>query len=181
LNAMDLVTQKNMLKETGHAVITSLDHGVHDKAVILVDNEGHYLGDWRNADVEPVRQVIILFNACLRWFETNIHIQLISLFAKEHLRAQEIPALCSSLFDRKLEECEPIQEFSEQQRQYLAELLDKVLHVPDGLKGTFGGLCLALEQLSLKGLKQFQADLFAVGTSDIFNASGEILEERPKI
>lgn len=181
LNAIDLLSKKNMLQETGQSAIGSLDHGAHDKAIILVDHNGHYVGDWRNADVEPVRQVIILFNACLRWFETNIHIQLISLFAKAQLRASEIPVLCSALFDLKLADCAPIREFSDQQREYLEALLAKVLKVPNGLQGTFGDLSLALEHLSLKGLKKFQEDLIALSTSEIFNAAGEILEERPKI
>lgn len=181
LNATDLVTQKNMIKETGSISMSSLDHGFHEKAVILVDENEHYIGDWRSTDVEPVRQVIILFNACLRWFETNTHVQLISLFAKEHLNAKEIPILFSSLFDGQLKDCEPINEFSDQQRHYLDNFLSKVLNVPKGLRGTFGDLSTGLEIFSLNGMKKFQEALIALSSSDIFNSNGELLEERPKI
>ena len=61
-----------------------------EKAVWLVDEEGRYRGDWRTTDAEPIRQILILFNLCLNWFETTIHSQLISLFAQVSLKASDI-------------------------------------------------------------------------------------------
>ena len=37
--------------------------------IILVDDLGYYLGDWRSFDVEGVRQVIMQLDNCLRWLE----------------------------------------------------------------------------------------------------------------
>lgn len=181
LNAMDLVTRKNVIKETAMTQISSLDHGYREKAVILVDEKGHYLGDWRHTDVEPVRQIIILFNACLRWFENTIHVELISIFAKEHVQAAEIPTLFSTLFDRKIKDCAPMKEFSELQQEHMETFLIEILHVSEGLNGTFGNLCNALAKLSLKGIVKFQETLLSLGQADIFGKDGALLEERPKI
>ncbi len=42
-----------------------IDHEREQNAIVLIDEKGYYLGDWRNFDVEGVRQVIMLLNSCL--------------------------------------------------------------------------------------------------------------------
>lgn len=181
LSAMDLVTQKNVVRESAATVASSLDHGFNEKALILVDEDAHYYGDWRSTDVEPVRQVIILFNVCLRWFETNVHVKFISLFARESLNIREIPELLSSIFDMHIEESEPVHEFTEQQRLYLESFLVKVLGVQKGLQGSYGDLSLSLEKFSLDGLTKFREEVNGLSSSGIFDAEGNLIEERPRI
>jgi hypothetical protein len=105
LTAMDLVTQKLLKKELGHTLASSIDHGSNEKAIILINEQGHYMGDWRSSDVELVRQIIILFKACLHWFENNLHTNLISLFAKSDLSIHDISNFHSSIFDVRIKDC----------------------------------------------------------------------------
>lgn len=181
LSAMDVVTQKNLIKEKSGTSISSLDHGFDEKAVILIDEQGHYQGDWRGFDVEPVRQIIILFKSCLRWFETNLHNKLISLFSKKELYKDDIPVLLSSIFDSQISACEPAGEFSAKQKEDLDTLLSKVLGISRGLAGTFNDLNHAFEKEHIQDLTVFRHQLESLRQSDLFDASGQLIEDRPKI
>ena len=85
LSALDLMTQKGLVRKQPNESTLTIDHERMQSAVVLVDEQGYYLGDWRNFDVEGVRNVIMLLNNCLRWFENHLQAKLISLFAKEKL------------------------------------------------------------------------------------------------
>lgn len=183
LTAMDLVTQSNFMKESGSSSISALDHGVNEKAVILVDENGHYRGDWRSSDVEPVRQVIILFKSCVRWFENNLHVQLITLFAKGDLNVGDLSSFFTSVYDVQLAACEPVQELDEKQRQILTDLFVQVFALPKGLQSTFTDLSLALEKQGLDAFADFRKELEELQTSDLFQTEreGKLIEDRPKI
>ena len=181
LTAMDLVTQKELTKELGHIVISTIDHGSNEKAIILVNEQGHYLGDWRSSDAELVRQIIILFKSCLHWFENNLHTNLISLFAKEDLSIIDLPAFNSSIFDIKIQDCEPAQDFNEKQKTDLHDFFYKVLEIEKGLEGTFHDLNQALDRLSIHGMLSFQKEVEDLPFSDIFDEKGRLKENRPRI
>lgn len=181
LSALDLVTQQGFLKKKGTASISSLELNAPERAVIYVDENGYYLGDWHNSDAEPVRKIIIRFKSCLRWFENNLHVQLISLFAKKNLHTKDIPPFLSSVFDVTISECEPAKEFTERQKKYLHDLFLNVFGLEKGLDSTFAELNEALTHLSVYDLKQFQTELESLQDSDLFDASGCLREDRPAI
>lgn len=181
LTAMDLVSQKQLIKELGHTVVDNIDHGTNEKAIILVNEQGHYLGDWRSADAEIVRQITILFKSCLHWFENNLHTNLISLFAKENLSVKDLSAFNASIFDIRIKDCEPAQEFNENQQQNINDFFIKVLGVKNGWEGTFRNLNEALAKLSLEGMLNFQKEVEGLPESDIFDRKGILKEGRPKI
>ena len=180
LTAMDLVTQKKFQKELGHTLASTIDHG-DQKSLILINEQGHYLGDWRSSDAELVRQIIILFKSCLHWFESNLHINLITLFAKEDLTIKDLAAFNSSIFDIKIKDCESAQDFNEKQQENLNDFFIKVLGVEKGLEGTFYDLNHALDQLSVGEMLRFQKEVEALPFSDIFDQTGRLNENRPKI
>lgn len=181
LTAMDLVTQKLLKKELGHTVVSTIDHGSNEKAIILINEQGHYLGDWRSSDVELVRQIIILVKACLHWFENNLHTNLISLFAKEDLSIRDLSAFNSSTFDIRIKDCEPAQDFNEKQQSHLNDFFYKVLGVEKGFEGTFRDLNEALDRLSIRGMLSFQKETEEIASSHIFDEKGCLKENRPQI
>lgn len=181
LTAMDLVTQKQFSKELGSTLVGSIDHASYEKAVILINEQGHYLGDWRSSDVEPVRQIIILFKSCLRWFENNLHTHLISLFAKANLSTQDFPSFNHAVFDVKIRDCEPALEFNEKQKGDLHDFFQKILGVKEGLSGTFRALNQALAALSLADMLRFQEKVEALPLSNLFDERGNLKEDRPRI
>ncbi|MBA3957614.1 MAG: hypothetical protein H0X51_04355 [Parachlamydiaceae bacterium] len=181
LSAIDLVTQKGVQKNQGRSSISLFDSDSGDKAIILIDEQGHYLGDWHHADVDPIRQILIRFKSCLRWFETNLHVRLISLFAKKNLNTKDLPEFISSVFDVAIQDCEPVKEFTERQKSDLNDFFTKVLHVKSGLKSTFRELIQALNKLSVHELNLFQQDIEALKDSELFDEKGALREDRPLI
>lgn len=181
LKALDFVTQKGFVKQNGTTSISSLDVAAAEKGVVLVDNDGNYIGDWHNSDADPVRKIIIRFKSCLRWFENNLHVKLISFFAKSNLHVNDIEPMLASVFDVSIDACEPIKEFTDRQRKDLDDFFHKVLGIKNGLKGTFGELSNALDRLSIPQLEHFRKELESLRLSDLFDKSGKLIEDRPAI
>lgn len=181
LAAIDLVTQKGFVKKKSSSTISVLDNGSGDKAVILIDENGHYEGEWHRSDADPIRQIIIRFKSCLRWFENNLHVRLISLFAKKKLNVKDIPDFISSVFDVAILDSEPVKEFFEKQKRDLNEFFLKVLEMPKGIASSYGELLHALSKLSVEGVEEFQKELTQLAHSDLFDSSGYLKEDRPAI
>ncbi len=181
LSAIDLVSTKNKVLAKGNIQASSMVRGFEEKAVLLIDEEGHYQGDWRIADVEPIRQILILFNWALNWFETTIHSKLIALFSQEALQAADIKPFVSSLFDLTLDQAEPIKDYTDQQRHLLDEFLRHIIRQEKGLQSSFYAIAENLQDLGLKGLSLFYKELLAIGSSEIFDPNGHLIEDRPKI
>lgn len=177
LTATDLVTQENFARCTGEVSISTIDHGINEKAIILIDDQDHYIGDWRSSDAELVRQVIVLFKSCLHWFENNLHISLITLFATEKLTKAQIPSFLSAIGEVAVGACEPALEFNELQRRDLALFFTEVLGIPQGLACTFGEMALALQEKGVDSLAQTLINLVATFIP-LFDAKGELIEER---
>lgn len=181
LNARDLVSQKEFVKESGSTLASNINHGSNDKAIILVNERGHYLGDWRSSDTEAVRHLIILLKSCLHWFEKNLHGQLISLFAKENLSTKDFSEFQNSIFDLKIQESEPVLEFKENQLTILNDFFLKVIGLKKGIEGTYRDLIDALNQLSLDGMLNFKKEIERLPSSDLFDQNGRLKENRSKI
>jgi hypothetical protein len=180
LTAMDLVTQKKLKKVLGNVLTGDIDHG-SDTAILLINEQGHYLGDWRDSDVEVVRQIIILFKSCLRWFENNLHTKLISLFAKKDLSIKDFPKFNKTIFDVKIKDCEPALEFNEKQVSDLNDFFRKILGMEQGLNGTFRDLNKAFEELLVPEMVHFQDLVESLPSSEIFEKNGHLKEDRPLI
>lgn len=181
LSGFDFITQKGFIKKHGHELTTAIDHGRDQKAIILVDETGAYLGDWRNTDVEGVRQVILLLNNCLRWFESNLYVKLISLFAKEDLSHEDIPSFITSALGLRIKDCEPAKDYNEEQRGYLDAFLSKVLGVAKGIESTFGEFGVAMDKLSVSVFLYFTSMLESLGAPELFDHAGYLKENRPTI
>lgn len=181
LSAIDLVTQKGVVKKSGTASLSALELSSNEKAVFLVDEKGHFLGDWHSADVEPIRKIVIRFKSCLRWFENNLHVKLISLFTKKDLHVDDLRPFLSSVFESSIYDCEPVKEFTDRQKKDLDDFFLKVLGLQRGLHSTFAELNHALTKLSAYELSKFQAELESLKDSELFDSAGYLREDRPAI
>ncbi len=181
----DLMTQKGMLKKHLSDSITGIDHERDSNAVVVVDGQGFYLGDWRSADVEGVREVILLLSSCLRWFENTLHLRLMSLFRKETLQATDIVPFLGDLFRLKLSECEPGLEFTQKQKQKVRDFLIEVLDVPTGLDCTFEQLGKHLHRLigenSPVSFESVDQLFSAMQSAGLFDPKGHLIEQRSRI
>lgn len=180
-SSLDIMSQKGLVKKFKEESTFTIDHERNQNAVVLIDEHGYYLGDWRNFDVEGFRGVVMLLNGCLRWFENVLHVKLISLFAKASLSAKDIPAFVHTVFDIKIKESDPAKDFSEKQKSDVHNYLVKVLKVSKGLESTFAEFADGVQKLSLMEFHEFIEQLKALEKSPLFDKSGNLHENRPLI
>ena len=181
LSSLELMTQRGVIKQRTDQSSVMIDHERIQKAVILVDEWGYFLGDWRSFDVEGVRQVIMLLNNCLRWFENNLHINTVSFFAQENLTLKHLPQLINEVFNIEIRQCDPAREFSEKQTRYMEGYLQKVLKVKKGLSSTFAEFAETMKELALYDFQECVSQLRSLDQSELFDKEGKLIENRPKI
>lgn len=181
ITANDLMTQKGLLRKLPTDSIREIDHDRDLNAVVVVDERGFYIGDWRNFDVESFSQMMNLLGSCLRWFENRLNLHLVTLFAKKALHYDEIQPLLEKLFYLKLQDCDPAKEFTLKQKQQIGDFLRSVLKMQEGLEGTFEQLGLQLAQLGEAPFDGLQATLSAMKQAQLFDGKGHLSEERPSL
>lgn len=181
LSGMDLVSQRGVVKKSMEESTLSIDHERNQNAVMLVDEQGYYLGDWRTIDVEGVRQVVMLLNNCLRWFASHLHIQLVSLFARDSLSQKDVSVFCHAIFSAKIQDAEPVRDFTAKQKAHVEAYMTRVLKVSHGLQSTFKEFAEAMQALSIFAFAEFVQLMESLPSSALFDSSGMIVENRPKI
>lgn len=181
LTGNDLMTQVGMQRTAPDSLIAEIEHEVGKTAVVVVDGDGFYLGDWRSNDVEGVRQVIIALSSCLRWFENALHISLISIFAKKKLHLKDIQKALETLVNLKLEDCEPALEFSPKQKSQVDEFMKRVIHMKKGLNSNFEELAIVLSKLGQVPFGGVEGLISKMKQADLFDSKGNLVEERPRI
>ena len=158
--------------------------GEHDPmktAVVLVDEEGYYLGDLKHFDVEGVSDVIMLFSHSLKGFRVYLQAELISLFAKKRGESKRSAAFAASIFRLKISELPHIGEFSLKQRAYVQSFLVDVLGIKEGLDGTYGEFARAMRAQGLLEFEAFERLMHSLAQSPLFDPSGNLVEERSLI
>lgn len=181
LTGNDLMSQRGFQKMTYADSIANIDHDRNLNSVVIVDDKGYFLGDWRATDVEGVRQVIILLSSCLRWFENNLHLNLISLFAREKLFLNDIAPMLRRLMEMKLQNCEPGLEFSNKQAKQVDDFLKLVLGMKKGLGSNFEELADLLCQMGHVPFGGVEGLIAKMEKAELFDAKGKLVDERPKL
>jgi hypothetical protein len=181
LSSFELLSQKGVVKKRTSESSFAFDHERNQNAIILVDDSGYFLGDWRNFDAEGVRQIIMLLNNCLRWFENNLHVKLISLFAKDNLSLKDLPDFIRSVFGMRIIDSQPAKEFTENQKKHVKDYLVKVLKVKNGLESTFEEFAHGMKKLSIFEFQEFIDLVESLQKSPLFDHSGHLIENRPHI
>ncbi|WP_420422106.1 hypothetical protein [Simkania sp.] len=181
VTSIDLMTQTGLSKRGTQNLALNFDHERTRNAVVVVDDQGYYLGDWRSIDVEGVRQIVMSLNNCLMWLESNLHIHLISCFAKTDLSVNHISKVIRDILNVKIGECEPAKELPQKQLQFVHDYLVKVLHVDKGTEATFEDFALSMEKMGIVNFTEIITWLKSLIESDLFDASGKLTENRPRI
>ena len=182
LTAMDILSTKDIVKVESSTQTSHIDHTNHvNKAIVLIDESECYVGDWRASDAEHVRHVVMLFNSIIRWFESSIHFQLITAFSSEKLHKGGVKKALQPIFDTEIRLCEPVKEFSDKQRRHLNEYLKKILNIHKGIHATFKELGDALDLVTESEFKTFRTTLEHFNESELFDKTGVLIEDRPKI
>ncbi len=179
VSGMDLVTQEGVVHKSLQDSVLDVNPDEGPKAVVLIDEKGGYLGEWRSTDVDRVRSIINLLNQCLRWYENTLHVKLIALFAKEKLSQKELQDFFHVMQKMTFEECEPAKEFTPSQYLTAGDYLVKVLHVKKGMKSSFAEFGQALAKQKLFQFEEFAT--LSLQTKSVFDAKGHVTEDRTKL
>ena len=179
LTGNDLMSRKGFQSKTPDTPLSQIDHDRDNTSIVAIDEEGFYLGDWRAVDVEGVRQVMIALGSCLRWFENQLQLKLIALFSQEKVLRDDISPLLQELFHLKILSSEPASEFGARQNKEVNAFLIDVLGVKEGLHASFAHLA---ETLAQRGRIATVKELIVqMESAKLFNAKGELIEERPRL
>jgi len=181
LSAMDLVSQRDLAKIDITSDVCLLERDIHSKAIILVDEEGYFIGDWRSSDAEQVYYVSMLFASLIRWFESLIHRKLINVFAKKTIHLNDIKKALLPLFEAPLSSSELLESFSSKNITYVDDYLKKILFLEKGLETSFLELWEALDPLTDKSFSSFFGAFNNLFQPKIFDENECLVEDRPKI
>lgn len=181
LTAQDLITQEGFIKSPGSVMISNLDHGLSDKAIILTDNEGNYIGDWRSSDVEMVRQVIVIFKSALRNFENQFLIGLTRVLSKEAFNQNDIQKYLDDTF------MSPVgrEDLSELESHWLDLTLKDVVGSKKGILTPFQEMFEKLGYPTLTNLLSetktvlngFLKEIKTLSRPDLFKALEKLIQE----
>ncbi len=173
LTALDLVSNKNVLKLNSKSRLSHVHGG---KELIVIDDLGHFVGDWRASDAELVRHHVTSFYSLIRWLEHAIYYKLISAYAKEKVTKKDVQEALDSLFTTKLTESEPALEFTDTQKKQVDTFLKAVLKIASGIRITYRDLVGALAKAIDITLptSEFVPDA-------IFTKDGILKEDRSKL
>lgn len=178
VSSLDLLTQKGFKEQRGKDNAFSYDHERNQAAVVMVDDKGYYLGDWRGMDVEGVQQVIQLLLRSLAALESRWTLSLIALFAKEDPKIEDYKKLLEDTLKLPLGRQPFLKEFTPKQRSLLSDLLVKALGFNLGLNASFTDFALHMDQ---KGVVEFSSVLALVENffpHAIFNEEGDLKAQR---
>ncbi len=178
ISALDLVSQKNIIRKLASTLTYDIDPERGRQAVILVDERGCYLGDWRSVDVDPVRSIIDKFRSFLSDYQNKFVVGIITLFSKDPLDSKNWTDFLNQKFLSRFSESLSARELSEKQRILLDKFIKEVLFIPNGLNSTIGEF---FEVAKSFGFSELQVKLESVKKSGLFDRNGELTENRALI
>lgn len=181
LTAIDLLTQQGVVKKNLTESSEKIEYDKNSSAIILVDDEGYYLGDWRQLDVEGVRKVTAFLHNCMRSFASCFQRKFTVFFSEEKVSKAGLVSLIQEMFCLRLIDLEPVRDLTEKQKKRVETYLVKVLGVSSGWNSTFESFWDSMGQLSLGAFGEFRQVLDDVLHSSLFSSDGSLIESRSGI
>ena len=178
ITALDLVSQKDIIRKESATLTYDIDPERGRQAVILVDERGCYLGDWRSVDVDPVRSITGRFRSFLAEYQNQFVVGIISLFSRDPLELKDWTEFINQKFLEKFDGILTSRELTDKQRYLQDKFIKNVLFIPNGLNGTIGEFFSAAKSF---GFAEFQEKLESLKKSSLFDRKGELTENRALI
>ncbi|MDD7984321.1 hypothetical protein PQO01_05095 [Lentisphaera marina] len=136
--AMDIVNQHKLIRVTGNSNIRDFQHERNTNHIIVVDEDGFYLGDWRVSDVDTVGRIQRLLNMTIHSYEKVLISSFTSLMSRDTVTHQDIKSYLDTSFNANLGDSQmSFQRYHHQDCELLDLYLKKVLKLEHGSKTTF--------------------------------------------
>ncbi len=180
ISAQDLLTKREFHKVDESEPADSIDHSRMERAVIIVDREGLYKGEWRSGDAEDVRQVVSGLSNSLRWFEGQCHAGMIRVLANKQSTSEEVIASYERVLATVIKQCPAVRESTTRGQTLLHEYLKKVIGLSKGFHHTFRELLLRLDVVFSCSFERFLTRTEALRAKELFDDHGLLKADRVK-
>lgn len=181
LTAADLLTKKNVRLMKGDTFINSFNHDGGKIAILLVDEKGHYCGNWTAYHWEKIKPISTLYKSCCHYLENRFHLALISVFFKPTVIASDTEQFYTFVSEMTLDSFTPIRDSDPTNVSQLNEFLIKILGMPRGIKSSTLAFAESLDNRSLTALLSFFNNIKTLGKSSLFQPDGQLVNDRPLI
>ncbi|MBN8217106.1 MAG: hypothetical protein J0L75_10735 [Spirochaetes bacterium] len=96
----DILTRDRFILARGERDLTTYRHNRYQNAIVMVDEGGFYVGDWRLGDIDTVGRVRRTLTGALREYLRLVTAELSLSFGKDSLTRAEVAAAVASLSER---------------------------------------------------------------------------------
>ncbi|MCM8525393.1 MAG: hypothetical protein NE327_02675, partial [Lentisphaeraceae bacterium] len=154
--AMDLLRQNRFIKVQGESNIRDFQHKRFANHIVLVDDKGYYVGDWRVSDVDSVGRIQRLLNICLNILEKQVVQRLTAILSKRRIEKVEIQDFLNSIFKQKIPEHGMLlHRFSSKDYEQLDAYLKKVLGVEQGCQAMMEEFFDRMDKIAFTNFNHF--------------------------
>lgn len=135
ISSLDLLSQRGIKRCKLSDLSSSIDYDFSKTALIIVDEKGHYVGDWRSKDANTIRNLVMRLMSVVSAYEHLCSLFLIQLLAnKDEL---DIQSKVDSFLNRSLDDCAQGSDLTEKVGIRLEKLIVNVLGIKEGLKVSY--------------------------------------------
>ena len=170
---MDLVRQTRLIKVTGEASIRDFRHNRIENHIILIDDDGYYLGDWRVTDVEAVGRVQRLLNICMHLYEKEVVLSVTKVLADPKVTKAKVKAQLDSLCKRPVPEPNlNFYTFENNDYKTLDTYLKKVLNIETGCSTPFSKFFDMMDEISGTRFKEYRGAIRSLLDEELYDDEG---------
>jgi hypothetical protein len=181
VSAVDLIAQSGVSVKQPHDSLRKMEEDGPFRAVVLVDEAGCYLGDWKASDSESFRKVTMLFSSCLRWFISYFQHKLMQIFSQDSLICDQALLTIKQIFSCPISDSEPVKAFTQKQKQRIGDYMTKILGMKRGWDSSFAELWQAAQTLAFENFPSLQSLLSEQALLAIFDQKGHLINDRAAI
>ena len=176
--AMDLLRQNRFIKVQGESNIRDFQHKRFANHIVLVDDKGYYVGDWRVSDVDSVGRIQRLLNICLNILEKQVVQRLTAILSKRRIEKVEIQDFLNSIFKQKIPEHGMLlHRFSSKDYEQLDAYLKKVLGVEQGCQAMMEEFFDRMDKIAFTNFNHFVEELYKLNHEDLYDPDKCLIHE----
>ncbi|MCH2174712.1 MAG: hypothetical protein MK193_03170 [Lentisphaeria bacterium] len=178
--ALDLLTNKRMVYAAVDQSIHSFHKRRYENAVVLVDNQGFYLGDWRPGDADMVSQVQRLLTNCLHHYEEDFIKALTNIFAKKIVRLDECEQALAHLFQRHLLALDTYK-LTPEESHMLDVYMKEVLMIGDGVNVSMDNFLQRMDEMTSSRFNRFKLTIEKFKNKDVYDNDSYLDMDVPEV
>ena len=152
LTSLDFLSARGIRRSNLSDLSSSIDYDFKKTALVVTDEKGHYVGDWRSKDANAIRNLVMRLLSLVSAYEHSCSLFLIQKLAKGQLK--DLEKGCQEFLSRPLNDCSQGADLTPKMQERLEKLIVHFLGIDAGLGVCYGEF---LERVDLKRAKELLA------------------------